>query len=67
PVFLGKDGPQTATDIRREAVHKMYQFCHTRGLREVWGYLWTLWYAPKMWKSRARSSSPYVSRLRTTM
>jgi hypothetical protein len=67
PVFLGKDGPQTATDIRREAVHKMYQFCHMRGLHEAWGYLWTLWYAPEMWKLWARLSSPYVSRLQTTM
>lgn len=37
------------------------------GLREVWGYLWTSWYAPKVWKLWARSTSPYVSRLRTTM
>ncbi|KAJ6568838.1 hypothetical protein B0H19DRAFT_865614, partial [Mycena capillaripes] len=45
----------------------MYQFCEKRGLREVWGYLWTSWYAPKRWKLWARSTSPYISRLRTTM
>ncbi|KAJ7038885.1 hypothetical protein C8F04DRAFT_881509, partial [Mycena alexandri] len=45
----------------------MYRFCHQRGLREVWGYLWTSWYAPLRWKLWARSTSPYVSRLRTTM
>ncbi|KAJ7790885.1 hypothetical protein B0H14DRAFT_3568406 [Mycena olivaceomarginata] len=28
----------------------MYIFCRQRGLREVWGYLWTSWYSPKMWK-----------------
>ncbi|KAJ7763643.1 hypothetical protein DFH07DRAFT_1018375 [Mycena maculata] len=45
----------------------MYMFCFQRGLREVWGYFWTSWYAPKRWKLWARSTSPYVSRLRTTM
>ncbi|KAJ7804221.1 hypothetical protein B0H14DRAFT_3775469 [Mycena olivaceomarginata] len=45
----------------------MYTFCHIRGLREVWGYLWTSWYTPNMWKLWARSTSPLLSRLRTTM
>ncbi|KAJ7173524.1 hypothetical protein C8R46DRAFT_892769 [Mycena filopes] len=45
----------------------MYMFCFQRGLREVWGYFWTSWYSPKMWKLWARSTSPYLSRLRTTM
>ncbi|KAJ7763778.1 hypothetical protein B0H16DRAFT_1801158 [Mycena metata] len=45
----------------------MYMFCVQRGLREAWGYFWTLWYSPKMWKLWARSTSPYLSRLRTTM
>ncbi|KAI0042580.1 hypothetical protein FA95DRAFT_1456218, partial [Auriscalpium vulgare] len=45
----------------------MYHFCHLRGLREVWGYLWTQWYAPNQWKLWARSTSPRISRLRTTM
>lgn len=53
--------------IRHNAVYKMYKFCHTRGLREVWGYMWASWYSPKMWKLWAHSTSPYVSRLRTTM
>jgi len=57
----------TADEIRRSAVFEMYEFCHTRGLREVWGYMWACWYNPKMWKLWARSSSPYLSRLRTTM
>ncbi|KAF8171142.1 hypothetical protein BJ912DRAFT_1025204 [Pholiota molesta] len=45
----------------------MYSFCRGRGLREVWGYMWSSWYSPKMWALWARSTSPYVSRLRTTM
>jgi hypothetical protein len=45
----------------------MYNFCYTRGLQEVWGYMWACWYAPKMWCLWARSTSPYISRLRTTM
>ena len=56
-----------AAAIRWQAVSEMYQFCYQRGLREVWGYLWTSWHAPKVWKLWARSTSPYVSRLRTTM
>ena len=65
PERLG--GSLDAASIRRQAVSEMYQFCYQRGLREVWGYLWTSWYAPKVWKIWARSTSPYVSRLRTTM
>ncbi|KAJ7646419.1 hypothetical protein DFH06DRAFT_997660 [Mycena polygramma] len=45
----------------------MYMFCWQRGLREVWGYLWTSWYSPKRWALWARSTSPFLSRLRTTM
>ena len=45
----------------------MYQFCYQRGLSEVWGYMWTSWYQPKVWKIWAHSSSPYLSRLQTTM
>ena len=29
--------------------------------------MWASWYAPKMWCLWARSTSPYISRLRTTM
>lgn len=61
------NGAWTKEEIRRNAVHEMYQFCRTRGLREVWGYLWSSWYCPKMWKLWARSTSPYIPRLRTTM
>jgi hypothetical protein len=67
PLFPTQDGPKSAEDIRRDCVYEMYIFCRQRGLREVWGYLWTSWYSPKMWKLWARSSSPYLSRLRTTM
>ncbi|KAJ7464001.1 hypothetical protein FB451DRAFT_1042683 [Mycena latifolia] len=67
PLFPTQDGPKSAEDIRREAVHEMYTFCHQRGLREAWGYFWTSWYAPKTWKLWARSTTPYLSRLRTTI
>ena len=68
PLFPERHGGYfDAAAIRRQAVSEMYQFCFQRGLREVWGYLWTSWYAPKVWKLWARSTSPYVSRLRTTM
>lgn len=67
PLFAEKDGNWTAKKIRENAVYKMYNFCRVRGLSEVWGYMWACWYSPKMWKLWARSSSPYISRLRTTM
>jgi hypothetical protein len=68
PLFPERRGDSLdAAAIRRQAVSEMYQFCYQRGLREVWGYLWTSWYAPKVWKLWARSTTPYVSRLRTTM
>ena len=53
--------------IRTNAVYEMYTFCVRRCLRDVWGYMWACWYSPKMWKLWARSTSPYIPRLRTTM
>ncbi|KAF5366172.1 hypothetical protein D9758_005759 [Tetrapyrgos nigripes] len=67
PERLEEDG-WTADQIRRNAVIEMYRFCYQRGLREVWGYMWTSWYSPKMWKLWARSTQAnLLSRLRTTM
>jgi hypothetical protein len=57
----------TAKEIRDGAVHEMYSFCEKRGLREVWAYFWNNWYQASHWKLWARSSSPYLSRQRTTM
>lgn len=63
-----EDSGWSKEKIRRTAVMEMYEFCFTRGLREVWGYMWTSWYCPKMWKLWARSSSPnQLSRIRTTL
>ncbi|KAI0054906.1 hypothetical protein BV25DRAFT_1816378 [Artomyces pyxidatus] len=45
----------------------MYLFCQRGNLRDVWAYLWNQWYSPKMWPLWARSASPLISRLRTTM
>ncbi|KAL1740347.1 hypothetical protein HDZ31DRAFT_85480 [Schizophyllum fasciatum] len=45
----------------------MYTFCYMRGLREVWGYLWANWYSLQRWPLWARSTSPRLTRLRTTM
>lgn len=67
PIFPERHGSLTAAEIRRNAVKEMHDFCKRRGLREVWGYMWACWYTPKMWKVWARSTSPYLSRLRTTM
>jgi hypothetical protein len=62
-----QDGIWDAETICRNAAWEMYDYCYKRGLREAWGYLWTSWYSPKRWSLWARSSSPRISRLRTTM
>ncbi|PCH35920.1 hypothetical protein WOLCODRAFT_146002 [Wolfiporia cocos MD-104 SS10] len=68
PTFIERDGrAHSPQQIRRDAVYEMYQFCKVRGLSEVWGYMWTSWYSPKRWPLWARSTTPYVSRARTTM
>ena len=53
--------------IRLACVREMYHFCHTRGLRELWAYMWNCWYAPDKWILWARSASKFLFRLRTTM
>ncbi|KAG6848015.1 hypothetical protein H0H93_004170 [Arthromyces matolae] len=67
PIFLERDGQWDASRIWEQAVFEMYDFCFRRGLREVWGYMWTSWYSRKIWSLWARSTSPYLTRLRTTM
>lgn len=68
PIFPERLGScQTAEQIREAAVKDMYYHCKRNGLAEVWGYMWTQWYSPKRWKLWARSTSPLLSRLRTTM
>lgn len=68
PLFPKHRGSSlNAAAIHRQAVSEMYQSCYQRGLCEVWGYLWTSWYALKIWKLWACSTSPYVSWLHTTM
>ncbi|TDL13629.1 hypothetical protein BD410DRAFT_735091, partial [Rickenella mellea] len=67
PLFPDRDGTHTKEEIYIQAVSEMYQFCYARGLREAWAYLWNSWYQPKMWRLWARSTSEFISRLRTTM
>jgi hypothetical protein len=67
PLFPEQSGTHTASEIRIFAVREMYLFCHQRGLREAWGYLWSQWYSAQKWILWARSTTPYVSRIRTTM
>ncbi|KAJ7938749.1 hypothetical protein B0H13DRAFT_2301394 [Mycena leptocephala] len=59
---------RTSAQIRYDSVHEMYNFCHQRGLREVWGYMWSAWYCPAKYRLWARSSEPnFIGRWRTTM
>ncbi len=67
PLLPDREGELMAEEIRERAVRKMYVFCEQRGLREVWGYMWTPWYTPERWKLWVRSTTRFISRLRTTM
>lgn len=62
-----RDGIHSPSEIRRMCVREMYFYCYTRGLRELWAYMWNCWYAPAKWKLWARSFSLLISRWRTTM
>lgn len=63
-----KDGTRlTAEEIYETAVYDMYQYCRQNDLAQVWAYLWTCWYASERWSLWARSASPLIPRLRTTM
>ncbi|KAG9044495.1 hypothetical protein FS837_008065 [Tulasnella sp. UAMH 9824] len=57
----------TAEEIYETAVYDMYQYCRQNNLAQVWAYLWTCWYASERWSLWARSASPVIPRLRTTM
>ena len=60
--------PRSAQQIHRDAVYETYLHCKNNQLREVWGYLWTNWYAADKWKLWACSAYPYaIPRKRTTM
>ncbi|OCH85782.1 hypothetical protein OBBRIDRAFT_739263, partial [Obba rivulosa] len=67
PLLPEQTETHTAEEIRKNVVLEMYNFCYARGLREVWGYMWTRWYLEVQWLLWARSASPRISRLRTTM
>ncbi|KAG8894884.1 hypothetical protein FRB99_000926 [Tulasnella sp. 403] len=68
PIFLARlENIKTAEEIRRCAVTEMYMHCKRNGLTEVWAYAWNQWYRPDQWKLWARSASPLLSRLQTTM
>ncbi|KLO08623.1 hypothetical protein SCHPADRAFT_803506, partial [Schizopora paradoxa] len=57
----------TAKEIHYAATREMYEYCYQHDLAQTWAYLWNRWYCRKMWSLWARSSSPIITRLRTTM
>ena len=57
----------TAEEIYEGAVWDMYQYCFENDLSQVWAYLWNRWYTDVQWRLWARSASPYIPRLKTTM
>ncbi|KAJ7829186.1 hypothetical protein B0H14DRAFT_2223614, partial [Mycena olivaceomarginata] len=59
---------RTSDKIRYNTVWEMYQFCLQRGLREVWAYMWTVWYCPIKFRLWMRSSElSFIGHWRTTM
>jgi hypothetical protein len=65
---VAKDTFWTSAKIHQFCVQETYEFCNSRGLVKLWGYLWTSWYNPKDWKLFARSAFPAAIPLaRTTM
>ncbi|KAK0494167.1 hypothetical protein EDD18DRAFT_1077894, partial [Armillaria luteobubalina] len=67
-LFPGRDGVnRTSSKIECDAVYEMYTFCTCHGLTEVWAYMWNCWYCPKMWRLWARSTTPFITWLRTMM
>lgn len=66
PLIPGMSSP-TPEGIREWAVKEMYQYCARNDLIEVWAYLWQNWYRTGRWELWARSTSPEIPRLTTTM
>jgi len=65
---LPKDTFLDSREIHRHCVREVYQFCYSRNLIKLWGYLWMSWYNEKDWKLFARSSySTAMPLARTTM
>jgi hypothetical protein len=69
PLLPDRAGSTRSSEkLRYDAVWEMYQFCFQRGLREVWGYMWTAWYCPTKFRLWVRSSEPkFIGRWHTTM
>ena len=69
PILRERHGEtRNPQQIHRDAVLEAYYHCKANNLREVWGYLWTNWYAPGKWELWARSSYEHaIPRKRTTM
>jgi hypothetical protein len=65
---VGKDTFWNSKQIYQDCVKEAYQFCYSRNLCKLWGYLWVNWYNKKDWKLFARSAYPSAMPLaRTTM
>ena len=47
---LPKDTFLDSREIHRHCVREVYQFCYSRNLIKLWGYLWMSWYNEKDWK-----------------
>ncbi|KAJ7593159.1 hypothetical protein C8J56DRAFT_755743, partial [Mycena floridula] len=53
--------------IHEWATRKIYDFCITNELPEVWAYLWENWFHPGRWELWARSACTEIPIVKTTM
>ncbi|KAJ9106406.1 hypothetical protein QFC21_001552 [Naganishia friedmannii] len=67
PSGLHNNRHLSAAEIYSWAVREMHEYCFNNDLVFAWAYLWNQWYQPKQWKLWARSASPLIPRIRTTM
>ncbi|KAF9033847.1 hypothetical protein BJ165DRAFT_1356948, partial [Panaeolus papilionaceus] len=59
--------PPSPEGIKNWAVRQMYTYCVENDLPELWAYLWENWYRKGRWELWARSASPLIPILKTTM
>jgi hypothetical protein len=66
PLIPGEHAP-TPDGVFHWAVNQAYSFCSSRGLPELWAYMWESWYRPGRWELWARAPYEKIPILRTTM
>jgi hypothetical protein len=56
-----------ASEIWKECVSEMIQFCKNNNLLQLWIYFWKEWYTKNKWNLWAQASNEKISHIKTTM